>query len=109
MEKSEKGTKKFSKEEKVKILHEAKEKGVKKTLSKYGLYPATYYYWKRKYDVYGSEGLEHSKLKEREDRIKRLEKELQTVKLLLAEKEIEGKLKDELIKKKYQGAKKKGW
>ena len=34
---------KFSKEEKLKILKEASEQGVKNTLDKYGLYPPTYY------------------------------------------------------------------
>ena len=34
-------------------------------------------------------------------RIRQLEKENRTLKELVAEKELEGKLKDELIKKKY--------
>jgi putative transposase len=33
---------KFSKEEKLQILREAEEKGVKATLEKHGIYPATY-------------------------------------------------------------------
>lgn len=49
VKKTEKGTKKFSKEEKITILKEASENGVKITLEKYDVYPATYYYWKRKY------------------------------------------------------------
>lgn len=46
MQTTEKSTKKFTKEEKLAILSEAKEKGVKVTLAKYDLYPATYYYWR---------------------------------------------------------------
>ena len=35
--------KKYTKAEKVRILNEAKRQGVKVTLDKYNLYPATYY------------------------------------------------------------------
>ena len=43
-----KGTKKFTKKEKLDIIKEAQEKGVKVTLDKYDVYPATFYYWKNK-------------------------------------------------------------
>lgn len=48
----------YSKEEKLKILHEAAEQGVKVTLDKYGIYPATYYDWKRKVESMGESGLD---------------------------------------------------
>ncbi|MFV0247884.1 MAG: transposase [Tenacibaculum sp.] len=35
----------FSTEEKLSILREAPENGVKPTLDKHGIYPATYYSW----------------------------------------------------------------
>ncbi len=98
---TEKGTKKFTKEEKLAIINEAGLKGVKVTLSKYDLYPATYYYWKKKLIVHGESGLNHRTLKDHESVIKRLEKENEALKILLAEKELAGKLKDELLKKKY--------
>jgi len=101
VKKTEKGTKKFSKEEKLAIIEEAGRNGVKVTLAKYDLYPATYYYWKKKIVVYGAEGLNHRTLKNQDTEIRRLEKENETLKLLLAEKELAGKLKDELLKKKY--------
>ena len=101
MKKTEKGTKKFSKEEKLRIIEEARTKGVKLTLSKYGLYPATFYYWKKKLLVHGTEGLDHQTLKQREKQVRKLEKENEMLKLMLAEKELEGRIKDELIKKKY--------
>ncbi len=107
MKVTEKGTKKFTKEEKLAIISEAKEKGVKVTLAKYGLYPATYYYWKKKLIVYGEDGLNHRTLKNYEREIKRLEKENESLKILLGEKELEGKLKDELLKKKYPELRKK--
>ena len=50
--------KKFSIEEKLKIIQEVKEQGVKTTRDKYRVYPATYYEWKRKLEATGEKGLE---------------------------------------------------
>ena len=107
MEKTEKGTKKFTEEEKLAILEEASKEGVKVTLAKYDLYPATYYYWKKKLFLHGEEGLKHRVLKDRDREIKQLRKENETLKLLLAEKELEGRLKDDMLKKKYPELKEK--
>ena len=101
MRKTEKGTKKFTKEEKLSIIQEAGENGVKVTLDKYDLYPATYYYWKKKLLLHGQDGLNHRTLKQQQVEIKKLSKENEMLKILLAEKELEGKLKDEMLKKKY--------
>ncbi|RMG78469.1 MAG: transposase [Bacteroidetes bacterium] len=91
----------YSKEEKMSILQEASEQGVTRTLEKYGIYPATYYSWKKKYEQMGEEGLKHGMTKAHLKRIRELEKENRLLKELLAEKELEGRLKDEMIKKKY--------
>jgi len=96
-----KGTKKFTKAEKLAIIQEAGEKGVKVTLAKYDLYPATYYYWKKKLLVGGEDALDHKTMKDQQAEIKRLEKENAALKILLGEKELAGKLKDEMLKKKY--------
>lgn len=101
MEKTEKGTKKFTKEEKLAILKEAGETSVKATLEKYGLYPATFYYWKNKYDDLGADGLDHSSVKERLKKVKELEKENRKLKELLAQEKLESALKNDLLKKKY--------
>ncbi len=98
---TEKGTKKFTKEEKLLIIQESETQGPKLTMEKYGLYPNTFYYWKRKYKAAGAEGLAHGMTKERIAMIKKLEKENQLLKELLAEEKLAGKLKDELLKKKY--------
>ena len=92
--------KKFTEKEKLTILKEGEEKGVKVTLEKYGLYPATYYYWKKKVSSAGSEGLKHGMTKERLQEIHRLQKENEKLKQIIAEKELESKLKDELLIKK---------
>ena len=61
MEKQQKPTEK----EKLAILKEAELHGVTATLNKYGIYPATFYYWKRKVSEAGNEGLKHGMTKER--------------------------------------------
>jgi putative transposase len=43
---------KFTKEEKLQIIKEASEQGVNITLVKYGVYPATYYSWKKKFETH---------------------------------------------------------
>lgn len=91
----------FTTEEKIRILKEATETGVTVTCEKYGLYAASYYSWKRKMDQMGIEGLQHGMTPEHLKRIRQLEKENQLLKQLLAEKDLEGRLKDELIKKQY--------
>ncbi len=91
----------FTKEQKLSILKEASEQGVTKTLEKYGIFPATYYSWKEKLNTMGEEGLDYGMTKAHLKRIRELEKENKLLKELVAEKELESKLKDELIKKKY--------
>ena len=98
MTQSNKGTKKFTEQEKLSILKEADNEGVKKTLDKYGLYPATFYYWKRKYANTNADG---GKQVASASTVRKLEKENAMLKQLLAERELESKLKDELLKKKY--------
>ena len=60
-----------------------------------------YYDWLNRYQASGLEGLEDRRGKSVDARIKRLEKENRLLKELLAEKELESKLKDELLKKKF--------
>jgi len=91
----------FTKQEKMLILKEASEQGVTKTLEKHGIFPATYYSWKKKLATMGEEGLNHGMTKAHLKRIRKLEKENRLLKEIVAEKELESKLKDELLKKKY--------
>jgi len=97
---------KFSKEDKLQIIKEASEQGVKNTLEKHGIYPATFYSWKKKFETMGEAGFRHGMTPAQLKEIKRLEKENDTLKKLLAEKELEGRLKDEMLKKKYAWARK---
>ena len=97
---------KFTEKEKLAILDEAETQGVAATLNKYGLYPATFYYWKKKVADAGTEGLKHSMTKERLQEINRLNRENDMLKKILVEKELESKLKDELLAKKILAWKK---
>lgn len=92
---------KFTEKEKLTIIKECKANGVKPTLAKYGVFPATYYHWKKKYESMGDEGLKHGMTPLHLQEIRRLEKENDLLKKIVAEKEMESKLKDELLKKKY--------
>lgn len=94
----------FSTEQKLAVLKEAAEHGVKPTLARHGIYSTTYYSWKRKFDEMGEKGLRHGMTPKHLREIRRLEKENTLLKKLLAEKEMEGRLKDDLLKKKYAWA-----
>jgi len=91
----------FTKEEKLRIIKEASENGVQATLDRYGIYKASYYSWKRKYEQMGEEGFQHGMTPAHLKRIRELEKENMMLKQLLAEKELESKLKGDLLKKRY--------
>ena len=91
----------FSKEEKLQIIKEATIHGVQVTLDKHGVYPASYYTWKKKFEEMGEEGFQHGMSPKHLKRIRDLEKENNTLKQLLAEKELENKLKGDLLKKNW--------
>ncbi len=97
----------FNKDEKLRIIKEASENGISQTLEKYGIYPASYYSWKKKLEEMGEEGFHHGMTPQHLKRIRELEKENNILKQLLAEKELENKLKGDLLKKKYALEKKK--
>jgi len=99
---------KFSKAEKLQVLEEAKKEGVQVTIRKYGIYPGTYYSWKKKLLVEGEEGLNDQAIRrETRQRVAQLEDEVGLLKQLLAERDMEIALRDELLKKKYPKARKK--
>lgn len=98
---------KFTIQEKLQIIKEASEQGVKATLAMYGIYVASYYSWKYKLEQMGEEGFHHGMTPQHLKRIRELEKENNALKQLLAEKELDNKLKGDLLKKKWALEKKK--
>lgn len=91
----------FTKEEKLRVIKEASEQGVKPTLEKYNIYPLSYYSWKKKFETMGDEGFGYGMTPSQLKRIRELEKENKALKEIVVQKELESKLKDELLKKKF--------
>jgi putative transposase len=91
----------FTKEEKLAIIKEVSEQGLKVTLEKHKIFPASFYSWKKKFEEMGEDGFTHGITPAQLKRIRELEKENKMLKELIVDKELEGKLKDELLKKKY--------
>lgn len=79
---------KFTTQDKLSIVKEAASKGVKETLAKYDVYPATYYAWKKKFEEMGEEGFQHGMTSKKLRQLKALEKENQQLKEVVAEKEL---------------------
>lgn len=96
-------------QEKERIILDIQNLGLVAGCRKYGLARTLYYDWLDKYNSSGLEGLEDRRGKNMDAQFKRLEKENRILKELLAEKELESRLKDELLKKKFgqQGKKEK--
>jgi putative transposase len=89
-----------SKEEKERILLEVQRLGVVSGCRKFGIDPSIYYYWLKKYNAHGLEGLADQRGKTNEKLLRDAQKQISLLKELLAEKELELRLKDELLKKK---------
>lgn len=98
---------KFTPEEKLQIIKEASLHGDAATIEKYGIYPSILNSWKKKYNQMGEEGLKHGMTPAQLKRIRELEKENAKLKEIIVEKELENKLQQEIIKKKYALEKKK--
>ena len=92
----------WSIEEKISILEDIEKTGVVEGCRKHGIYTTTYYYWKKKYDEKGAQGLVPNYGRKESGELKKLQKENERLKKLLAEKELELSLKTELLKKKME-------
>ena len=92
--------KRRSKEEKEKILLDINRLGVVAGCRKHSIDPSTYYAWHEKYQAHGIEGLQDRSNKSSQAALRNLEKENKLLKEMLAEKELELRMKDELLKKK---------
>lgn len=88
-------------EEKLAIIKEVKEKGtVVETCRKYSIDSSMYYKWKESYDTFGLDGLK-SHSRRMEPGARKLVKENEKLKTLLAEKELESAMLSEFIKKRW--------
>jgi putative transposase len=87
--------------EKLAILKEGEKNGISTTCRKYGIYEASYYQWRNKFNEKDDAGPQGVNNKEHLKEIKRLQKENQGLKDLLIKEQLESQLKGELLKKKY--------
>ena len=84
-------------EEKLAIIKESGK--VVETCRKYSVDPGMYYKWKESYDTFGLDGLKPH-YRRMEPGVRKLMKENEKLKTLLAEKELENALLSEFTKKK---------
>ena len=92
--------KKWTLEEKIKILSCSEEIGIVEACRKFSVSTGTFYSWKKKFDLKGEEGLKvtyDTKSKEH----KQTEEENRVLRKLLSDKEIELEVTRELLKKKF--------
>jgi len=90
----------WSVEEKLAMLQDIEKGDIVEGCRKHQIYPATYYLWRNQYRLNGEQGLGSKSGRKSDKELRRLEKENLQLKKLLAEKELESSLKDELLKKK---------
>lgn len=95
-------------QEKEKIILDIQSHGVTVGCRKHNIAKTLYYEWVERYNASGLEGLEDRRRINNDVLVKRLEKENRMLKELLAEKELESRMKDELLKKKFAQWEKKG-
>ena len=103
--------KKFNKrtpQEKEKIILDIQRLGVTVGCRKHNISKTLYYEWVERYNASGLAGLEDRRRIHNDALVKRLEKENRMLKELLAEKELESRMKDDLLKKKFAQWEKKG-
>lgn len=91
---------KRSKEKKERILLDIAQVGVVAGCRKHGVAANTYYEWLEKYNAHGIDGLEDRRGNTNEHLLRKAEKQIKLLKQILAEKELELRMKDELLKKK---------
>jgi putative transposase len=90
-------------EEKERILLDIQRLGVAAGCRKHSISSAVYYYWLEKYNASGINGLSDQRGKASDKaELERLKKENKLLKEMLAEKELESRLKGELLKKKME-------
>lgn len=94
---------KWTKEEKQRIILDIQRLGVVAGCRKYDLANSVYYKWVDRYNASGIDGLDDSKHSDSELKKAnaKLIKELALLKEIVAERDMEIRLKDELLKKKH--------
>lgn len=87
-------------QEKEQIILDINRLGPTAGCRKHNIASGQYYQWLHAYNAHGIEGLESRRGKYLQATVRKLEKENSLLKEILAEKELQMKMKDELLKKK---------
>lgn len=92
--------KRFSQGEKLEILNYCQQHGIAKTKRKYEVSAASVYKWQHQVEEFGPEGLKNRPTKSSESaELLELRRQVQALKNLVADKEIELMVKDAMLKK----------
>lgn len=89
---------KFSHEQKMKMLRESDASSVTEVCRKYNVAPSLFYKWRKQFEALGPEGLK-GQYKTIDPERKRLEEENERLKRIVAKQALEIEVKSELLKK----------
>lgn len=89
---------KFSEEQKMKMLRESEVSNVTEVCRKYSVAPSLFYKWRKQLDALGPEGLK-GQYKTVDPERRRLEEENERLKRIVAKQALEIEVKSELLKK----------
>lgn len=91
--------KRWSFEEKLEILSTYQKEGVGRTSRQYGVSTTMIYKWQKAFESEGEEGLTGAKQRNTEIQLNKLERENRELKAIVAEKELQLRIQEEIIKK----------
>jgi len=88
-------------EEKVRIIQEISRLGVVAGVRKHNIAASTYYDWLDKYEANGLKGLSDKRKFNDNRELKAKDKEIRLLKEIIADKELQIKLQNEMLEKKF--------
>lgn len=91
--------KRWSLAEKLEILSQYQKEGVTRTSRQYGVSGTMIYKWQKAFESEGEEGLSGAKQKDKELEYAKLLRENNELKAMVAEKELQIRIQNEIIKK----------
>ena len=91
--------KRWSFEEKLEILSTFQKEGIGRTSRQYGVSGTMIYRWQKVFDREGNDGLSGKPQRDKELAIIKLERENRELKAIVAEKELQLRIQEEVIKK----------
>ena len=96
-----KSRKRWTADEKLEVLNHYQKEGVSRTSRQFGVSSTMIYKWQRSFESEGTEGLSNAKQKDKELRLYQLERENRELKAIVAEKEMQLRIQEAVIKKNH--------